>query len=165
TVDAQNRTLTLDQVDYYTHTFDRNQQSDLLTLYFDGQTQVLFRGESYKPENLEPGDVIAVRVDDVRGTLIADQIDVVADARGNAANYPQSPRCTGPVPGRHRRRPGPGTLQRPFCALQARNLLQISGDADQRRLPASAHRAGGRGPPRGPRVPGRVPARMRLPRR
>jgi hypothetical protein len=88
-VDAQNRTVTLEQVDYYTHSFDRNQQGDLLTLYFDAQTQVLFRGESYRPENLEAGDVIAVRVEDVRGTLIADQIDVVSDARGNAASYPQ----------------------------------------------------------------------------
>jgi hypothetical protein len=87
-VDQQNRTVTLEQVDYYTRSFDRNQQGDLLTLYYDGQTQVLFRGESYRPENLEPGDVIAVRVDDVRGTLIANQIDVVNDARGNAASYP-----------------------------------------------------------------------------
>jgi len=87
-VDAQNRTLTLERVDYYTRSFDRNQQGDLLTLYYDAQTQVQFRGESYKPENLEEGDVIAVRVDDVRGTLIADRIDVVADARGGAASYP-----------------------------------------------------------------------------
>lgn len=87
-VDRDNRTLTLERVEYYDRSFDRGAGGDLLTLQYDNQTRVRFRGESYGTENLDPGDVVAVNVEQVRGTLIADDIRVLADAR-ESASYPR----------------------------------------------------------------------------
>lgn len=86
-VDRENRTLTLERVEYINRGLDRG--SDLLTLYYDNDTEVTFRGQSYRPENLEVGDIVAVDVDTVRGTLIADDIHVLADARETAAYPPR----------------------------------------------------------------------------
>jgi hypothetical protein len=85
-VDRENRSLTLERVEYVDRGLDRG--SDLLTLYYDADTEVTFRGQSYRPENLEVGDVVAVDVDTVRGTLVADDIRVLADARDSSASYP-----------------------------------------------------------------------------
>lgn len=87
-VDRDNRTLTLERVEYYDRSVDRGAPSDVLTLHFDSQTRVSFRGESYAPESLDPGDVVAVKVEQIRGTLIADDIRVLADAR-ETASYPR----------------------------------------------------------------------------
>lgn len=86
-VDRENRTLTLDRVEYFDRGLDRG--SDVVTLYYDNDTRVSFRNETYRPENLEVGDVVAVDVDTVRGTLVADEVRVLADARGSAAAYPR----------------------------------------------------------------------------
>ena len=86
-VDRENRTVTLDRVEYVDRGLDRG--SAVLTLHYDNDTRVSFRNESYRPENLEVGDVVAVDVDTVRGTLIADDIRVLADARGSSAAYPR----------------------------------------------------------------------------
>jgi hypothetical protein len=89
-IDPQGRVLTLTNVDYFSRAIERSTaRTDLVALSYDVQTRVSFRGQSYRPENLEPGDVVVVRVDDVRGTLVAGEVDVVNDVRGNAAQYPQ----------------------------------------------------------------------------
>ncbi|HEV8238290.1 MAG TPA: hypothetical protein VGS57_02865 [Thermoanaerobaculia bacterium] len=85
-VDTQNRTVTLERVQYYDRNLARG--GDLLTLYFDNDTHVTFRNQSYRPENLERGDVVAIDVDQVRGTLVANDIRVLSDARENSASYP-----------------------------------------------------------------------------
>lgn len=89
-VDRENRMLTLERVQYYNDRgYDRS-GGDLLTLYYDNDTRVTFRGQSYRPENLEAGDVVAVTVDQVRGTLIANDIQVLANARASSAStYPR----------------------------------------------------------------------------
>ncbi|HEV8629946.1 MAG TPA: hypothetical protein VGV61_06475 [Thermoanaerobaculia bacterium] len=89
-VDRENRMLTLERVQYYNDRgYDRG-GGDLLTLYYDNDTRVTFRGQSYRPESLEAGDVVAVTVDQVRGTLIANDIQVLANARdSNASTYPR----------------------------------------------------------------------------
>ena len=82
-VDTQSRTITLERVDYFSRHVDPGSgRGEELVLYYDASTRVMFGGQSYRPENLEPGDLVAIAVDDVRGTLVADQIDVVADAHG-----------------------------------------------------------------------------------
>ena len=84
-VDRENRTVTLERVQYYDRSLART-GDDLLTLYYDNDTRVTFRNQNYRPENLEAGDVVAVDVDQVRGTLAANDIRVLADAR--SASYP-----------------------------------------------------------------------------
>jgi hypothetical protein len=85
-VDRENRTITLDRVQYYDR--DLSRSGDLLTLYYDNDTRVSYRNQDYRPESLEAGDVVAVDVDQVRGTLVADDIRVLANARDSSASYP-----------------------------------------------------------------------------
>lgn len=85
-VDRENRTVTLERVQYYDRNLSRS--GDLLTLYYDNDTRVTFRNQAYRAENLEAGDIVAVDVDQVRGTLVADDIRVLADARDSSASYP-----------------------------------------------------------------------------
>lgn len=87
-VDRNNRTVTLERVQYYDRSLARS-SSDLLTLYYDNDTRVTFRNQSYRPEDLEAGDVVAVGVDQVRGTLVANDIQVLANARDSSASYPR----------------------------------------------------------------------------
>lgn len=86
-VDRNNRTVTLERVQYYDRSLARS--TDLLTLYYDNDTRVTFRNQSYRPEDLEPGDIVAVDVDQVRGTLVANDIQVLANARDSSAAYPR----------------------------------------------------------------------------
>lgn len=86
-VDRDNRTITIERVQYYDRNLSRS--GDLLTLYYDNDTRVTFRNQSYRAENLEAGDVVAIDVDQVRGTLVANDIRVLADARDNSASYPR----------------------------------------------------------------------------
>jgi hypothetical protein len=87
-VDRERRNLTLERVDYYDRSLDPGGSSDRLTLYYDSETRVTFRGQGYRPENLEPGDVVAVSVETVRGTLVASDVRVLADTR-DTASYPR----------------------------------------------------------------------------
>jgi hypothetical protein len=86
-VDHYGHTITLERVQYYDHRYDQG-GSDLLTVRYDDRTRVTFRGQANRPENLEPGDVIAVRFGETRGSMVADDIQVLADARESAA-YPR----------------------------------------------------------------------------
>jgi hypothetical protein len=86
-VDRTNRTVTLERAQYYDRSLARG--NDLLTLYYDNDTRVTFRSQSYRPEDLEAGDIVAVDVDQVRGTLVADDIQVLANARDSSASYPR----------------------------------------------------------------------------
>jgi len=86
-VDRNDRSVTLERVQYLDRTFERG-ASDQLTLYYDTDTRVTFRGQSYRPENLEVGDVVAASIDQVRGALVANSIEVLADASETAA-YPR----------------------------------------------------------------------------
>ena len=56
-----------------------NGQSDVVVVHYDAQTAVEYQGRSYRPENLEQGDVVEVHVRrDRGGRLLADQITVVS---------------------------------------------------------------------------------------
>ena len=65
--------------------FDRDE--DRMTVYYETDTEVVFEGRRYSPENLERGDVVEVEVDQVRGQLVADEIAVIEDARDRSARY------------------------------------------------------------------------------
>jgi len=48
-------------------------------IYFDDRTRVDYRGRSFRPEDLESGDRIAVNVTESRGRLWAEDIQVLYD--------------------------------------------------------------------------------------
>ena len=80
-VDTGRRTIELERVEVFDRGLGFDRDENRMTLYYDGDTRVMFEGRSYSPENLERGDVIEVEVDQVRGELLADEIEVVRDAR------------------------------------------------------------------------------------
>jgi hypothetical protein len=56
--------------------------SGVVVVFYDSQTSVQFQGRTYRPENLEPGDVVAIHLRRSRsGRLVAEQIQVIGDAR------------------------------------------------------------------------------------
>jgi hypothetical protein len=79
-VDAEQRTILIDDVEVFDRNLD-DWSGDRLTLYYDTDTDVLFEGRRYQANNLEPGDEIEVDVSEIRGRLIAEEIEVVSDVR------------------------------------------------------------------------------------
>jgi len=59
-----------------------DEPSGVAVVFYDAQTTVQFQGRTYRPENLEPGDVVAIHLRRSRsGRLVAEQIQVIGDAR------------------------------------------------------------------------------------
>ena len=52
------------------------------SIYYDADTVVLYRGDTYRPADLEPGDQIAAEGANVSGRYVADEIEVVRNVRG-----------------------------------------------------------------------------------
>ncbi|HEY0160093.1 MAG TPA: hypothetical protein VGF28_22590 [Thermoanaerobaculia bacterium] len=59
-------------------------------VYFDNQTTVSYNGQSYRPEDLERGDEVLVRVDESGNRLMANSMTVTHNAAGNTSgsNWP-----------------------------------------------------------------------------
>jgi hypothetical protein len=75
-VDARNRTIELEPLG--------GDRGALIAAY-DESTRVEFEGRSYRPENLERGDVVQVRTRVEGGRIVADEIDVLRDGGDSAA--------------------------------------------------------------------------------
>jgi hypothetical protein len=83
-VDSNRRTIQLERVEYYDRGLEFDRDDDRVTLVYDDQTSVRFEGRTYRPDNLEIGDVVEVQVDRVRDQLLADEIEVVSDVRAGS---------------------------------------------------------------------------------
>jgi len=53
----------------------------VVVVHYDSETVVEFEGRRYQPENLERGDEVQIDLRDVGGQLLAEEIQVVSDAR------------------------------------------------------------------------------------
>ena len=51
------------------------------SIYYDTDTVVIYRGETYQPEDLEAGDQITTVGSNVGGRYVADEIEVVRNVR------------------------------------------------------------------------------------
>lgn len=51
------------------------------SIYYDADTVVVYQRETYRPEDLEPGDEIAAEGANVRGRYVADEIEVLRNVR------------------------------------------------------------------------------------
>jgi hypothetical protein len=76
-VDTRNRMIDLDRTD--------GTRRELVRLEYDNSTTVDFRGRQYRPEALERGDSVDVRVRTIGNRLIADQIVVVQSVSGTSS--------------------------------------------------------------------------------
>jgi hypothetical protein len=82
-VDAGTHSLEIEPASDNTEDSDSaDEPSGVVVVSYDAQTTVQFQGRSYRPENLEPGDVVAIHLRRSRGGRpVAEQIQVIGDAR------------------------------------------------------------------------------------
>ncbi len=85
-VDTGDRTIELESVDAE-RSFESDVRSGRLVVHYDADTVVRFEGRNYEPENLERGDEVEVEVRDLGSRLLAEQIEVVRDARGASSRF------------------------------------------------------------------------------
>lgn len=94
-VDANSRSIYLTNVSGYSNMLSNSGGSNV-RVYYDERTPVSYQGSTYRPEDLERGDVISVRVDEDGNRLIANTMTVVSDATsGNNNSYPSSGSSSG----------------------------------------------------------------------
>ena len=82
-VDTGDRTIELENVDVE-RSFESDVRSGRLVVHYDADTVVRFEGRDYEPENLERGDEVEVEVRDLGSRLLAEEIEVVRDARASS---------------------------------------------------------------------------------
>jgi hypothetical protein len=82
-VDANSRSIYLRNVSGYQSMLSSGGSGDSVRVYYDNQTAVQFEGQNYRPEDLERGDEVAVRVaESTNNTLMADVVTVTRDVSG-----------------------------------------------------------------------------------
>ncbi len=59
-------------------------------VYYDNSTTVQYQGRTYRPQDLERGDQVDVRVQQSGNTLVADSINVLSDVRTSGGTYPNT---------------------------------------------------------------------------
>lgn len=79
-VDTRDRTV---EVDTSSRSFTTGStgQSGVVVVHYDAETVVEFEGRRYQPENLERGDEVEIDIRNVGGQLLAEEIQVLSDAR------------------------------------------------------------------------------------
>lgn len=79
-VDTSRRSIDLSSVDGYTSMLSSPGSGSVVRVYYDGDTTVSFNGTSYRPEDLERGDEVAVSVDESGDRLNAESMVILSDA-------------------------------------------------------------------------------------
>lgn len=81
-VDPSSRSILLRNVSYGSNLAGGGSS---VRVYYDDQTTVAYQGRNYRPENLERGDEVSVRVQESGDRLIADTMTVLFDASGTSS--------------------------------------------------------------------------------
>lgn len=76
--------IDLRNVSGYSSLGGNNTTGNTARVYFDNRTTVEYQGQNHRPEDLERGDEIAVRVTESSGRLTADSISVLRDVSGGS---------------------------------------------------------------------------------
>lgn len=100
-VDRNNQTIRLTNVSGLTSMLSSG-GGNTAVIHYNNNTPVAYQGQSYRPEDLERGDQVAVRVDESGNRLMAEEINVTYNAAGtggtnlpsNSGNYMSSVRGT-----------------------------------------------------------------------
>jgi hypothetical protein len=83
-VDTASRSIYLTNVTGYTSMLSSG-GGDSVRVYFDDRTPVEYQGQTYRPQDLERGDQVAVRVDESGNQLHADSMTVIYNAGGTGS--------------------------------------------------------------------------------
>lgn len=89
-VDTSSRSIWLRDVSGYSSMLSSG-GGNTVRVYYDDQTSVEWQGRSYRPQDLERGDQVTVRVDEQGNTLVAESMSVTYNAAGgmtSGSNYP-----------------------------------------------------------------------------
>lgn len=84
-VDTGSRSVYLRDVSGYNRSMLSSGSSDSVRVYYDERTPVAYQGQSYRPEDLERGDVVSVRVDESGNSLVAESMTVLQDVSGGSS--------------------------------------------------------------------------------
>jgi hypothetical protein len=91
-VDASSRSIYLTNVSGYSSMLSSGGGSNgnNVRVYYDDRTPVDYQGQSYRPEDLDRGDQVAVRVDESGNRLYANSMSVTYNANASNNNYPSN---------------------------------------------------------------------------
>ena len=84
-VDTRGQSIFLTNVSGYNAKLNTG-RSDSLRVFYDNRTTINYQGRSYRPDQLERGDEVTVRVDQSGNQLIAETMDVTYNTRGGMAS-------------------------------------------------------------------------------
>lgn len=84
-VDPNNQTIRLTNVSGLTSMLSSG-SGNTAVVYYESNTPVTWQGQTYRPENLERGDEVAIRVDESGNRLIAEEIAVTHNAGGTSGS-------------------------------------------------------------------------------
>jgi hypothetical protein len=88
-VDSSTRSVYLRDVSGYNRSMLSSGSNDNVRVYYDERTPVSYQGQSYRPEDLERGDVVSVRVDESGNSLVAESMTVIQDvSSGSSSGLP-----------------------------------------------------------------------------
>lgn len=94
-VDLSSRSILLTNVTGYNGSMlSSGGSGKTLRVYYDDQTSVDWQGRAYRPQDLERGDQVTVRVDQSGSTLVAEAMTVTYNATGgmtSGSTYPNDP--------------------------------------------------------------------------
>lgn len=100
-VDLNSRSIWLTNVSGYTSMLSNGGSGNGVRVYYDDRTTVAHQGSTYRPEDLERGDEVVVRVDEQGNSLLAESVTVTHDATngsiygsGSGSSYPSSSSMT-----------------------------------------------------------------------
>jgi hypothetical protein len=98
-VDLNSRSILLTNASGYNSMLSGGNNGSV-RVYFDDRTTVEYQGKAYRPENLERGDQVDVRVSESGNRLIAEEVTVTYDAgSGTGSSYPNGGGYTSVISG------------------------------------------------------------------
>lgn len=89
-VDLNNGSIVLTNVNGYDPMLSSSGSGNSVRVYYDNQTAVQYQGQTYRPQDLDRGDEVAVRVSQSGNRLIADSMTVTYNATNASSSYPNS---------------------------------------------------------------------------
>ena len=89
-VDTNSRSIYLSNVSGYTSMLSNGGSGSNVRVYYDEQTTVAHQGSTYRPQDLERGDEVIVRVDEQGNALLAETVTVTRDVSSmtSGSSYP-----------------------------------------------------------------------------
>lgn len=88
-VDPGTRSVYLRDVSGHNRSMLSSGANDSVRVYYDDRTPVSYQGQNYRPEDLERGDVVSVRVDENGNSLVAESMTVLRDvSNGSGSSFP-----------------------------------------------------------------------------